>query len=121
MLKDVGLRYRYFFSRAAAVANARQTDAVTDDAWISAVDSYAERLRARTGQGHHVVSALRAWMPVALCAPLADHEARAERTKVLGADPVEAASSFYVSSGSCRSVHAWENSFKIRRGCCPST
>jgi hypothetical protein len=64
---------------------------VSVDAWISAVATYAERLHAHTGQRHHVVSALGAWMLVALCAPLADDEARAELTEVLGADPLEAA------------------------------
>jgi hypothetical protein len=61
------------------------------DAWISAVVTYAERLHARTGEKHHVVSALGAWMLVALCAPLANDEARTELTEVLGADPLEAA------------------------------
>jgi hypothetical protein len=64
---------------------------MADDAWISAVATYVERLHARTGHGHHVVSALGAWMLVALCAPLADDEGRVELAEVLGADPLEAA------------------------------
>jgi hypothetical protein len=64
---------------------------VADDVWISAVARYAERLHARAGQGHHVVSALGAWMVVALCSTLADTEARSELAEVLGAEPAEAA------------------------------
>jgi hypothetical protein len=64
---------------------------VADDEWISAIAAYAERLHAHAGPDHHVVSALGAWMLVALCAPVGDDEARAELAKVLGADPLEAA------------------------------
>jgi hypothetical protein len=52
---------------------------------------YSDRLHARAGASHHVVSGLGAWMLVALCAPLADPEAHSELAEVLGADPLEAA------------------------------
>jgi hypothetical protein len=61
-----------------------------DDTWIMALATYAERLHAAAGPGHHVVSALGAWMLVALCAPLSDDESRAELAEVLGVDPTEA-------------------------------
>jgi hypothetical protein len=89
MLEDVWLR-SVLLSRAAVV-RAGQTDVVTDDGWISALATYAGRLHAHAGPDHHVVSALGAWMLVALCAPLADDETRAEMAEVLGADPTEAA------------------------------
>jgi len=58
--------------------------------WTDALAAYAERLHAAAGPDHHVVSALGAWLLVALCAPLADDGARSELTEVLGADPMEA-------------------------------
>jgi hypothetical protein len=64
---------------------------VNNDEWISALGRYAGRVHAAAGQDHHVVSALGAWMLVALCAPLADRGGRSELADVLGADPVEAA------------------------------
>jgi hypothetical protein len=64
---------------------------VSDDGWIKALASYAERLHAAAGRDHHVVSALGAWLLVALCAPLAENADRAELAEVLGADPTEAA------------------------------
>jgi hypothetical protein len=73
------------------VASEEQTDAVSDEDWTDAVAAYAERLHAAAGPDHHVVSALGAWLLVALCAPLADTEARAELADVLGVDPMEAA------------------------------
>jgi hypothetical protein len=68
-----------------------KTDLVIDEDWTDAVAAYAERLHAAAGPDHHVVSALGAWLLVALCAPLAETEARAELADVLGADPMEAA------------------------------
>jgi hypothetical protein len=61
--------------------------------WTDALAAYTERLHAAAGPDHHVVSALGAWLLVALCAPLAEKgaQARAELTEVLGADPMEAA------------------------------
>ncbi len=60
--------------------------------WVSALGRYAERLHARAGPGHHVVSPLGAWMVVAVCAALArDERARGELAGVLGADPESAA------------------------------
>jgi hypothetical protein len=64
---------------------------VVDQDWTDALAAYAERLHAAAGQDHHVVSALGAWLLVALCAPLADDGARPELAEVLGADPMEAA------------------------------
>ena len=64
---------------------------VSDDAWTEALATYAERLHAAAGPDHHVVSALAAWLLVALCAPLAENADRAELAEVLGADPMEAA------------------------------
>jgi hypothetical protein len=64
---------------------------VIDEDWTDALAAYAERLHAAAGPDHHVVSALGAWLLVALCAPLAETEARAELAEVLGADPMEAA------------------------------
>jgi hypothetical protein len=65
---------------------------VETDEWISALGRYAERLHARAGPGHHVVSPLGAWMVVALCATVAgDEQARGELAGVLGTDPVLAA------------------------------
>jgi hypothetical protein len=63
---------------------------MADERWIRAIGTYAERLHGGAGPGHHVVSALAAWVLVALCAPLADDEARAELAEVLGTDPTEA-------------------------------
>jgi hypothetical protein len=68
-----------------------KTDPVRDEDWTDAVAGYAERLHAAAGPDHHVVSALGAWLLVALCAPLADEGARSELVGVLGADPMEAA------------------------------
>jgi hypothetical protein len=59
--------------------------------WSDALAAYVERLHAAAGPDHHVGSALGAWLLVALCAPLAETEARAELADVLGADPMEAA------------------------------
>jgi hypothetical protein len=64
---------------------------VSDDGWTAALATYAERLHAAAGPDHHVVSALGAWLLVALCAPLADNADRAELAEVLGADPMQAA------------------------------
>jgi hypothetical protein len=64
---------------------------VRDDRWTDAFTAYAERLHASAGPEHHVVSTLEAWLLMALCAPLAGDEARAELADVLGADPMEAA------------------------------
>jgi hypothetical protein len=63
------------------------------DQWASALGRYAERLHANAGQDHHVVSAVGAWIVVALCTPLADGDARSELADALGTDP-EAAASF---------------------------
>jgi hypothetical protein len=63
---------------------------MTNDAWVGAVNRYAERLHAHAGEDHHVVSALGAWMLVALCSPLTDGSARSELAEVLGVDPAEA-------------------------------
>ena len=68
-----------------------KTDPVIDGDWTDALAAYAERLHAAAGPGHHVVSALGAWLLVALCAPLAENGAQAELAEVLGADPMEAA------------------------------
>ena len=62
-----------------------------EEEWTDALAAYAERLHAAAGPDHHVVSALGAWLLVALCAPLAETGARAELAEVLGADPMEAA------------------------------
>ena len=62
-----------------------------DEDWTDALAAYAERLHAAAGPDHHVVSALGAWLLVALCAPLADDGAQSELAEVLGADPMEAA------------------------------
>ncbi len=64
---------------------------VATDEWVSALRGYAERLHARAGPCHHVVSPLGAWIVVALCAPLAGADARGELAKVLGGDPTSAA------------------------------
>jgi hypothetical protein len=65
---------------------------VETDQSISALGRYAERLHARAGPGHHVVSPLGAWILVALCATVAgDEKARGELADVLGTDPVPAA------------------------------
>jgi hypothetical protein len=64
---------------------------VRDDGWTEALATYAERIHAAAGSDHHVVSALGAWLLVALCAPLAETADRAELAEVLGADPMEAA------------------------------
>jgi hypothetical protein len=64
---------------------------VIDEDWTDALAAYAERLHAAAGPDHHVVSALGAWLLVALCAPLAATGAQAELAEVLGADPMEAA------------------------------
>jgi hypothetical protein len=72
-----------------AVARGK-TDPVSDQDWSGALAGYAERLHAGAGSDHHVVSALGAWLLVALCGPLADDGARPELADVLGADPMEA-------------------------------
>jgi hypothetical protein len=69
----------------------RQTDLVSDEDWTDALAAYAERLHGVAGPDHHVVSALGAWLLVALCAPLAENADYAELAEVLGADPMEAA------------------------------
>src|SRR6266702_1470993 len=62
------------------------TGGVETGEWVSALGRYAERLHARAGQGHHVVSPLGAWMVVALCAAVSgDEQARGELAGVLGA------------------------------------
>jgi hypothetical protein len=68
-----------------------QTVPVSDNGWTEALATYAERLHAAAGPDHHVVSALSAWLLVALCAPLAENADRAEISEALGADPMEAA------------------------------
>ena len=62
-----------------------------DEDWSDSVAAYAERLHAAAGSDHHVVSALGAWLLLALCAPLAENGARAELAEALGADPMKAA------------------------------
>jgi hypothetical protein len=58
----------------------------------TAIRRYAERLHAQAGTGHHVVSALGAWLVLALCAALADTEQeREELRQLLGTEPQEAA------------------------------
>jgi hypothetical protein len=70
----------------------RQTGGVETDEWVTALGRYAERLHARAGRGHHVVSPLGAWIVVALCSEVAGNEqARRELADVLGADPPLAA------------------------------
>ena len=64
---------------------------MANEAWVSALNRYAERLHAHAGEEHHVVSALGAWILVALCSPLADAGAGSELAGVLGVDPTEAA------------------------------
>jgi hypothetical protein len=64
---------------------------LVDQVWTDALAPYAERLHAAAGPDHHVVSALGAWLLVALCAPLAETGVQAELAEVLGADPMEAA------------------------------
>jgi hypothetical protein len=64
---------------------------VSDNGWTEALATYAERLHAAAGPDHHVVSALSAWLLVALCAPLAENADRSEIAEALGADPMEAA------------------------------
>jgi len=77
---------------AGQTAATRQTGGVEKGDWVAAMGRYAERLHARAGQGHHVVSPLGAWMVVAVCAGLArDEQDRRGLAGVLGADPVSAA------------------------------
>jgi len=64
---------------------------VIHENWTDALAAYAERLHAAAGPDHHVISALGAWLLVALCAPLAETEAQAELADVLGGHPTEAA------------------------------
>jgi hypothetical protein len=80
-------------SLSPAADSRGKTDPVIHGNWTDALAAYAERLHAAAGPDHHVVSALGAWLLVALCAPLAENgaQARAELTEVLGVDPVEAA------------------------------
>jgi hypothetical protein len=66
---------------------------VSESSWTSAIAQYGEKLHARAGDTHHVVSPLGAWMLVALCAPLADEHLRQELAVTLGAEP-EAAANF---------------------------
>ena len=75
-------------SRTAA-ARAR-LNPVMDGDWSDTLAAYAERLHPAAGPNHHVVSALGAWLLVALCVPLADDGAQAELADVLSADPMEA-------------------------------
>jgi hypothetical protein len=56
-------------------------------AHLTAIKRYAERLAAHAGTEHHVVSALGAWLVLALCAGVAgDAASRAELDDVLGID-----------------------------------
>jgi hypothetical protein len=64
---------------------------VNDKGWTSAIGRYAERLHARAGDGHHVVSPLGAWMLVALCSTLAGEDQLNGLTAILGAEPGAAA------------------------------
>ena len=61
------------------------------DGPAQALRRYSERLHARAGDGHHVVSPLGAWMVVALCAPLATERGDREvLAGALGTDPDDA-------------------------------
>ena len=65
-----------------------QTGPVETSQCRLALGRYAEKLHARAGDGHHVVSPLGAWMLVALCAPAAGDAADREAlSRVLGTDP----------------------------------
>ena len=66
------------------MAVGEKTGLVHDDGWTQAFTAYAERLQVAVGADHHVVSALGAWMLVALCAPLAEDGGRDELAEVLG-------------------------------------
>jgi hypothetical protein len=62
--------------------------------WTSALAGYAERLHARAGSKHHVVSPLGAWLLLALCAPVSSEpETSGQLAELLGGDP-EAAAGF---------------------------
>lgn len=67
-------------------------DVVTQSDWVRALADYARRLHGVAGDRHHVVSALGAWMVLALCGGLAETDplARRELGEVLGGDPVDA-------------------------------
>lgn len=56
-----------------------------------AVSSYADRLHAALGDGHHVASPLGAWLVLALAAPAAHGDDRAALTGALGMDVEDAA------------------------------
>jgi hypothetical protein len=64
---------------------------VTDDGWISALATYAERLHAHAGQGHHVVTAPGCGCLWLCPLPWPDDETRAELTEVVGVNSMEAA------------------------------
>lgn len=55
------------------------------------ISSYARRLHAVIGEGHHVASALGAWLLLALAAPASRGENRAVLTEVLGCEIEQAA------------------------------
>ena len=61
--------------------------------WLSTLARFGRHLHAAAGDDHHVVSALGAWMVVALCGGLAESDpvAGSELAEVLGADPLAAA------------------------------
>jgi hypothetical protein len=63
----------------------------TSTAIAGAVARYAERFHGLAGSGHHIASPLGAWLLLALCAPAATGETRAELGEILGADPDAAA------------------------------
>jgi hypothetical protein len=58
-----------------------------------AIARYAERLHARLGGEHHVVSPLGAWLIVALCSSLSAESRPSDLSEVLGATPEQAAAS----------------------------
>ena len=60
----------------------------TATTWAPVLARYAERLHARAGSGHHVISPLGAWMVLALCVPAAREERdRDALGRALRADP----------------------------------
>jgi hypothetical protein len=61
------------------------------ESWASAIGRYGERLHARAGDDHHVVSPLGAWVLVALCSALAGQGEREKFDGILGAEPSAAA------------------------------
>ena len=57
------------------------------DAHLTAIRRYAERFVGQAGTGHHVVSAVGAWLVLALCAGVVeDGASRRELVEVLGVD-----------------------------------